>query len=198
MAEYLLYILVMAITPGPNTILSLQNASEKGLKKGIKLNWGMFTGISILTVISYLLVSVLSRAEQKLNVILQVLGIVYMLYLAWKMYSKTSQETEDRDKSGSFRTGLMMQFLNVKVIMLVLSAISVYVIPSSLPFLQGFLMSLLIPFVCFLAGLAWAVAGDALKGVYLRHTGKCNTIFALSLFLLAVNNIINLIKSVIH
>ena len=55
MLELIIYIITMAITPGPNTILSMANAAAVGLRKGIRLNIGMLIGITAVTAIAWLL-----------------------------------------------------------------------------------------------------------------------------------------------
>ncbi len=192
MFDYFLYLITMSGTPGPNTILSLQNASEKGLKKGIYLNYGMLTGILLITTLSYTLISLLKDIIPRLTAVLQILSIIYILFLSWKMYRKNS--LPEVSSSGSFREGFLLQLVNVKVMMLSVSAISSYIIPLEMSFLRGYLLSLFIPLVCFLTGLVWAITGEALKKIYLSHRKGANIIFSLSLLVLAVRNTITLIK----
>ncbi len=192
MLDYIIYLITMSGTPGPNTILSLQNASENGLRKGIALNWGMLTGIFLITTVSYTLISLLEDIIPSLTTVLQVLSIIYILFLSWKMYRKNSlPETES---SGSFKEGFMLQLVNVKVMMLCVSAISSYILPHVYPFLSGYLLSLLIPLICFLTGLMWGIMGEALKRVYLAHRKGANIIFALSLLVLAIRNTLKLLS----
>ena len=193
--ELFLYLLTMSGTPGPNTILSLQNASEKGLRKGIVLNYGMFTGILFITALSYVLITVLSDVVPALSGILQWLSIIYIIYLAWKMYRKNGIENTEGETDGSFRRGFLLQLVNVKVLMLCVSAISTYILPYGFGTVTGLLISLSIPLMCFLTGLMWAVAGEALKNVYNAHRRGANTIFSISLLLLALKSLFGLIRS---
>ncbi len=186
MTAFIIYLITMSGTPGPNTILSLQNASEKGLRKGIALNWGMAAGILLITTVSYILITVLGTLIPRLTTVLQTLSIIYILYLSWKMYRKNS--LPDVSSSGTFREGFLLQLVNVKVMMLAVSGISSYVLPMGYSFLTGYLVSLLIPLVCFLTGLIWGIAGEALKRIYLSHRKGANIIFALSLIALALKN----------
>lgn len=186
MTAFIIYLITMSGTPGPNTILSLQNASEKGLRKGIALNWGMAAGILLITTVSYILITVLGTLIPRLTTVLQALSIIYILYLSWKMYRKNS--LPDVSSSGTFREGFLLQLVNVKVMMLAVSGISSYVLPMGYSFLTGYLVSLLIPLVCFLTGLLWGIAGEALKKIYLAHRKGANIIFALSLLALALKN----------
>ncbi len=186
MTAFIIYLITMSGTPGPNTILSLQNASEKGLRKGIALNWGMAAGILLITTVSYILITALGTLIPRLTTVLQTLSIIYILYLSWKMYRKNS--LPDVSSSGTFREGFLLQLVNVKVMMLAVSGISSYVLSMGYSFLTGYLVSLLIPLVCFLTGLIWGIAGEALKRIYLSHRKGANIIFALSLIALALKN----------
>ena len=196
MFELFFYLLTMSGTPGPNTIASLQNASENGLRKGIWLNYGMAAGILMITTVTYLLISLLSSLIPSLSVLLQVLSIIYILFLSWKMYSKRDLPSSS-SYDGSFRRGFLMQLVNVKVLMLCVSTISTFILPASYSFLEGYLVSLSIPLMCFLTGLMWGVAGEALKNVYLKHRKAANTIFALSLLALAVKSAVTLMKGLL-
>lgn len=50
--EFFTYITVTAVTPGPNNILSLSNASHVGFRRALPLNFGMWVGFTIITLLS--------------------------------------------------------------------------------------------------------------------------------------------------
>lgn len=192
--ELFFYLLTMSGTPGPNTILSLSNASEKGLKKGLHLNYGMFFGVLFVTTITYTLISFLSSYIPKLSIFLQILSIIYILYLSFKMYKKSISDSSNN--SGSFLDGFLMQLVNIKVLMLAVSTISTFIIPRNYSFLKGYIVSLSIPIMCFSTGVFWAIAGSLLKDLYIKYKMQANIIFALSLLLIAIKNTIKLISSI--
>lgn len=192
MLDCLIYLITLSITPGPNTIYSLQNASEKGLRKGIYLNYGMFTGIYLIMTVAYVFISLLSNILPSINIFLQIMSIIYILYLSWKIYKKSSLPIGQN--KGSFKEGFLLQMVNMKIMMLTVSAISIYILPRGYSFFIGYLFSMLIPWTCFITGLLWAIVGDILKSIYSEHRKCANIIFALSLLLLDVKNIIILIK----
>lgn len=193
--ELFLYLLTMSGTPGPNTILSLQNASEKGIRKGISLNLGMLCGITLITAVTYVLISVLSSIIPRLTVILQILSIVYILFLSWKMFTKSRVEDTKEAVDGSFRRGFLLQLVNVKVLMLCVSTISTYILPAYGKMLPGFLLSLTIPLMCFVTGLVWAAMGEMLKVLYNAHRRTANIIFAISLLALALKSLFSLVQT---
>lgn len=42
---FLFYVLISNLSPGPNTIISMSNASKYGFKKSIRFNIGIFFGV---------------------------------------------------------------------------------------------------------------------------------------------------------
>ena len=188
----LLYLITVSGTPGPNTILSLQNASEKGIKRGIALNYGMLTGITLIALVAYFIITLLSSFISSINIVLQALSVVYILYLAYKIYIKGEIDEGEGESDGSFKRGFLLQIVNVKVLMLCVTAISTYTVGYGM--WKGLLLSLLIPLTCFLTGLVWALVGEGLKRVYKSHRKAMNTIFALSLLMLALKNTLTLIS----
>lgn len=179
MLNLLIYMIAMAITPGPNTILSMANASTAGLRKGIRLNIGMLIGISTVTAISYAAVQLLSSVLPESEFYLKIAGALYILYLAWKTYHRSITASEK--KSAGFIEGMLLQLINVKVYLLALTAISSYILPMDIPQSSKIALASLIPIICFVCGLVWAVGGVLISKLFSEHMKAVNTILALSL-----------------
>jgi threonine/homoserine/homoserine lactone efflux protein len=58
-ASFLTYIFIVAYTPGPNNIMSMNNARNVGFKKGIIFNFGILTGFFFLLILCLLFSTVL-------------------------------------------------------------------------------------------------------------------------------------------
>ena len=184
MTNLIIYMIAMAITPGPNTLLSMANAASCGLRKGIRLNWGMLVGITAVTAISFIASKALYAIIPSAEIVLKIIGAAYLVYLVLKMLSR-----KDTGKSGegcTFIEGMMLQLVNVKVYLLALTAISTYIIPMTDSMAEQVLISALIPIICFLSGLVWAVGGAMLSKLFQHHMRAMNMIFALSLIYCAV------------
>ena len=190
MIELLVFMITMAITPGPNTILSMANASEKGFLRGITLNWGMLVGITVIALTSYFLLSLLTGIIPSLMTVLRILAVIYLIYLAVHLIKSSTGVSASG--SGGFIRGMVMQFLNVKVMLLCVSAESAYIIPMDLGMKEELLMVLMIPVCCFLCGLVWAVAGGLISSFYRKHVTLMKIIFSSSLLLLALSGIIDI------
>lgn len=184
MIEFLIFMITMAITPGPNTIISMLNASEKGLRKGISLNLGMLCGITLISILSYMLLSILINIIPFFTLVLQILAIIYLLYLSLHILKSNGINTNR--SIGGFKTGLLMQIVNVKVLLLCVSAQSTYIITIDKSQGLKFILVLLIPICCFLCGIVWALAGTIISSFYKKHNKLMNIIFSSSLLLLAI------------
>ena len=193
MIELIVYITTMAITPGPNTIASLANASSKGFIKGVSLNFGMLLGITILSTLSYLIISSIILYLPQIEPIMQILGAMYIIYLAIHLIRKRDVSFSF-GKTGGFRAGVLMQLVNMKVMLLCLTAISTFILSMSKSWLEGYILSLLIPIICFLSGLVWALGGQILSRIYKEHIKVFNILFALSLLVLAIKSLYKVIN----
>ena len=78
--------------------------------------------------------------------------------------------------------------MNGKVMMRCVTAISEYILPLDISYYEKWLRVFIIPLTCFVCGLFWAVAGSAMKGIYEKRRQMFNSIFALTLFVLATIN----------
>ena len=184
MLEAFVYITVMAISPGPNTILSMVNASRQGLKKGIWLNLGMLAGITIVTILSFIFSSFFYRYIPQAELIMKAVCFIYLIFLAMKMlFMSVSSEAS---ASEGFVQGMILQLINVKVILLALTAVSTYIIPMTDSTASQFLLSMIIPLDCFISGLVWAIGGSLLKNLYEKHERFFSIAFALALLWCAI------------
>ena len=179
MLDLIIYMIAMAITPGPNTILSMANATKVGMRKGIWLNIGMLLGITMVTAISYAAVHILSSVLPASERYLKIIGAAYILYLAWKTYRRSGIASDDR--SAGFAEGMLLQLVNVKVYLLALTAISSYIMPMVAGEGVKIALSSLIPLVCFVCGLVWAAGGVVISKLFSEHMKAINMVLALSL-----------------
>lgn len=191
--EMTIYMIAMAITPGPNCILSMVNAAQKGFPKCLTLNFGIFAGLLVLDTAAYCLVSILVKYMPIIRPILQVMGILYIAYLAWCMFNKG--EIKITQKAGDFKTGFVFQFMNMKAILLGVTVVSTYVLPANLTFFNGYLLMLYLAVICLFCGVTWAVGGAVLSKFYSNHRKASNIFFGLTLLALATSNFITFINS---
>lgn len=184
--QFLTYVLVTTITPGPNTITSMSNAGRVGLRKGISLNFGMWFGFSIVSLGCTLFCAMLSAMLPAIELPMLIFGAMYMLYLAWKMWTKGGI-TQGKEGRSGFLAGVTLQFVNPKIYIYCLVSMQAYILPyfGDQP-LVLVAFALFLAFAGFFCGVLWAAAGSLLKVLFSKYATITNRVLALTLVYCAV------------
>ena len=112
---------VLAISPGPDNIFVLVQSITYGKSYGIATVFGLITGCIIHTTLLAFGVSAIIKSNEKLFFGIKILGALYLLFLAYKVYKSDSQlniETSGELKKSLkelFVQGFFMNVLNPKV-----------------------------------------------------------------------------------
>ena len=98
----------------------------------------------------------------------------------------TDLEAEN-GKASSFLAGMILQFMNPKIYIYAITAMSLYILPAfhSAGALIGF--TLVLTVIGASGSFVWAVCGSAFCGFFARHTRAVNLIMALLLVYCAVS-----------
>lgn len=185
--QFLSYAIATTITPGPNTIMAMSNASRQGFRKGFPFNLGIWVGFSSVALLSALFCSVLSALIPKIKTPMLFIGAAYMLYLAWKTLRRSSVIEEDA-RQGTFLSGLIFQFINPKVYIFCMVSMEAYI----LPYFQGqwgalIFFALLLAFIGFVFTILWSLFGSMFKLLFSKYARITNPIMALLLVYCAVS-----------
>jgi threonine/homoserine/homoserine lactone efflux protein len=124
-AAYLIAVLIIVFTPGPDMTLFLGKAVRQGTAAGISAMLGASTGILIHTTLVALGLSALLAASATAFLILKVVGAIYLFWLAVQAIRHGSALNIDTSKPQapseplfkSWLTGLTVNLLNPKIIM---------------------------------------------------------------------------------
>ncbi len=187
LANFLTYAVVTAITPGPNNIMSMSNASKLGFKKNLPFNLGIFGGFLVVMVACTLLSSLLSSLLPIIETPMKIAGAAYMLYLAYKTFKSSDKIEENYSKTG-FVSGLLLQFINPKIYIYCIMSMQVYI----LPFFNGNYVALLgfafiLAFIGFVCVLCWSGFGSLFKILFSKYAKITNAVMALLLVYCAVS-----------
>ncbi len=153
-----------SFTPGPNTTLSTALAANYGLKRSLRFVFAVPVGWGALFSLCAAGVGSMVVAMPALRYGIQVLGVGYLLWLAFKLAQ--SRQLAQADASGmdvTFSQGVMMQFLNIKAWMLALTIVAGWLAgrPDAL---ARFAITLPLMVVFGLASnLAYALVGSLLR-----------------------------------
>src|SRR5690625_2484397 len=83
---FILYSFIITFTPGPTNIVILSTVYNYGSKKAMEYTYGATIAFGILLGLSAMLNSVLVTVLPKILFGMQLIGTVYMLYLAYQIY----------------------------------------------------------------------------------------------------------------
>ena len=180
LSNFLIYCVINAFTPGPGNILALNIVTNYGYKKGKTLFFGIFVGYYIVQILCAIFVYGVNSLLPNVMEVMKYIGAAYILWLAIHIaFSKNT--SENTEQSASFLKGFMLQFVNVKIYMFGVTALTGYVVGymSSFPVLLFF--ELVIATIGTIATCTWIGLGVLIQKFYLRHFRVINIILALTL-----------------
>lgn len=153
-----------SFTPGPNTTLSTALAANYGLKRAMTFVCAVPIGWGLLFTLCAGGVGALVVAIPALRLAIKVLGVGYLLWLAYKigMASKLSSVDESR-VNVTFFQGVMLQFLNIKAWMLALALVAGWIAGKPDATSRFLLMFPILLFYAFASNLAYAAMGSLLR-----------------------------------
>ncbi len=185
--NFLTYAIITAITPGPNNIMSMSNASRLGFKKSLSFNLGIWVGFSLVMLICTFFCSILTSFIPKIKLPMLIVGSLYMLWLAWKTFRSSSELPEDYSRSG-FVAGLLLQFINPKIYIYCIVSMDAYI----LPFYHGnwsllIFFALFLAFIGFISTLCWSLFGSAFRVLFSKYAKITNSVMAILLVYCALS-----------
>jgi cysteine/O-acetylserine efflux protein len=188
LAAFLSYVLVTSFTPGPNNVMSMSNASRYGFRSSIRFNVGIFFGFFSVIVLCSIFSVTLYRLIPSVKPAMTWVGAVYIMWLAWKTYrSKPRSASAGGKPTNTFTSGLVLQFVNPKVILYGVTTVSTFIVPyyKSTAALAGF--SALLAFIGFVATCCWSLFGSVFQKFLAHNDRAVNGVMALLLVYCAVS-----------
>lgn len=169
-------------SPGPNNILLLSSTSTHGFRKCLPLLCGIWTGLLTIMLVCGFGCAVLGELVPQIVPVAKYVGAAYILYLAYRTLLRKAGSAEGGEsKPLTYVNGFLLQFLNVKIMMLGISFYSSFVMP------YGFHVPSVLAFAVIMAACAgtgnviWATLGAMLFPIYKRYNKVINVIMALLL-----------------
>jgi threonine/homoserine/homoserine lactone efflux protein len=154
----------MSFTPGPNTTLSTALAANHGLRRTLPFIASVAVGWGFLLTFCALGLGALVLAVPLLGWAVKVVGVAYLLSLAFKLMGIRKLGEADASRLGtSFFQGAALQFVNIKAWMLALAIVSGWVAGRTdasqrlavvLPLMMAFALA---------SNLTYALAGSLLR-----------------------------------
>lgn len=163
----LVFILVTTFTPGPNNILSASMGTLYGYRRTAPFMLGVATGVMLVMLLCATASSFLAAHLPAAMPRLRWLGGVYILWLAYGVYSRSTRFLDAPAEAAPLRfwNGLALQFLNPKAILFGLTVYSAFLAPLLSARIALLAVTLLIACEVFCAVSAWALGGHLIRGL---------------------------------
>jgi len=122
-----------AWTPGPNNLMLLASGVNFGFIRTIPHLAGVNLGFPVMIVLVGLGVGGVFTAMPQLYTVLKVVGIAYMLWLAWKIANAgpMTKEAAAASRPMRFHEAMLFQWVNPKAWAMALTGAAIYTVPTS-------------------------------------------------------------------
>ena len=180
LTSFFVYCVINAFTPGPGNILALNTVANYGWKKGRPLFLGIFAGYYVVQAICAIFVFGVSSFLPDVLKILKYIGAAYILWLAFHI-AVSKPDISDDSRLASFIKGFMLQFVNVKIYMFGITALTGYITDYSTSLDIMLLFEMIIATIGTIATITWIGLGILIQKYYLKYYRVINIVLALTL-----------------
>ncbi len=184
---FFLYVIIMAITPGPNNLMSLAESSHLGLRRSLPFLYGLFVSFFILDAVALCLSKLLLDTLPHFEFIFKLIGSAYIIFLSFKLWTAPpSKEAKEISQRRLFLSGMLLNLSNIKVMLYFLMAYVSFLLPVYKDWTPILFFSIAMCFLASLCNIIWAAAGASLRRFLNKYERQTNRILALLLFLSAI------------
>lgn len=125
-AAFALFAAVAAFTPGPNNVMLASSGATFGFVRTIPHIFGIIAGFFVLVLAGGFGLASLLAAFPAVHLLLRGAGVLFLLYLAWRIGTAGRPEDQPASRPLNFWQAAAFQMINPKGVTIVASAISVY------------------------------------------------------------------------
>lgn len=179
-----------AMSPGPSFLVVAQNSLAKSRAHGLATAVGTGLGVAVFAILASLGVTTLIEKMPTLYLVFKLVGGLYLIYLAWRIWGGAKQPLPNQESSSvvvdslfkSFLMGLATQTSNPKTA-LVIAGIFAAFMPAEPP--QN--TTVLIALIAFLIDFSWyavvalTLSSERSKSVYAKAKTNFDRVAAIFL-----------------
>lgn len=153
-----------AFTPGPNNIMLAASGMNFGFVRTAPHMSGVVIGFIVMLLGVGFGLGALFMAYPLAQTVLKIVGVAYLLWLAWRIANAAPAGASERGTPISFLEAALFQWVNPKALIAVVSTMSIFVRPE-----RATADVLMVAFVFFFVSagsvLTWTAFGAALRGL---------------------------------
>ena len=153
----------MSFSPGPNTTLATALAANHGIRRTLPFICAVPVGWAALLAVCTLGIGALVLAVPLLAWAVKLVGLAYLLWLAWKSARSHQLRAAVAPLQVTFWQGAALQFVNIKAWMLALAIVSGWIAGRANPGLRFAVVLGVMLVFAFASNLSYALAGSLLR-----------------------------------
>jgi threonine/homoserine/homoserine lactone efflux protein len=154
----------MSFSPGPNNTLSAALAANYGLPRGLRFACAVMVGWGALFALCAAGVGTAMVALPALRWAVKIIGVGYLLWLAYKLFHSGSLSQADTARlQVTFWQGAALQFVNIKAWMFALAVVAGWLADRSDALQRFAVIAPTMMFFAFISNAAYAWMGAALR-----------------------------------
>jgi len=149
---------------------------------------GILAGFSLASILCAAFCSFLSAAIPTIQLPMKIIGAMYMIYLAYRIFY-APKSIREKDVAGyGFVTGMTLQFINPKLYVYCIVSMQAYILPHfSGHWISVLGFALLLAFIGFTCTMTWAAFGSSFKILFVKYAKAINAVMALLLLYCALS-----------
>ena len=159
----ILFGIAAGFSPGPNNIVTSHSAYNFGIKKTIPTMLGVVSGWTLLSILLLLGSGVLFTKFEYLQIVIKILGSIYLFYLAYKISFTVTKSGKKVSKPVTFINTFFFQFVNPKSIIAGSTAVSLFVDVQNSYFRDSIIFVIIMFLLAIGSQLTWCLMGSYLR-----------------------------------
>ena len=191
-SAFLSYVFIANISPGPNTIISMSNASKFHLKKSIQFNLGVSVGAFFVLLICSFFSLIILQVFPSIKLVMVWIGAGYILWLSWKILRSrpTIKNEQSNERSNLFFYGVVLQFVNPNTFLYGVTVFTTFIIPQYNTPIIFIIFSIILSLIAFICTICWTLFGSLFQKIIMKHRKIINVVMAILLAYCAISLVI--------
>lgn len=162
-SAFLVLATAMSFTPGPNTTMAAAMGANWGLKPAMRFVWGVPLGWGALLLLCASGVGALVMAAPALKGAIKAVGIVYLVWLAYKLSRSDRLAEAQNGHLLGFWQAVGLQFVNVKAWLLALAIVAGWIVGFQDALMRLAIVLPVMLFYAFASNFLYASVGALLR-----------------------------------
>ena len=185
------------ITPGPNNVMIMSSGVNYGIKTSLPHWLGICFGFPLMVLLVGLGFGVVFERYPHLHQLIKVVGVVYLIWLAWRIASAEPKAIEQgKSKPFSFTQAALFQWVNGKAWVMASGAVAAFTSVGGVYWLEVSIITAAFLLVAFPCVGIWLVFGAALRTILTKALFQ--RIFNITMAVILVLSVVPVLLEIWH